>query len=620
MSSLPIAPAYVPPDVMQMGLEGAEMNRAQTATASIQNEMQQSKTNYLRSALAGALQDPGSTLEDATKAVALAAKSLGDPETNRIAAAMAAALPTSTGDSEKDRNARTAALRTVNGALMSADSRGQQQLPQSFTVPTGAQTGYGALADPLTGNITRPVQSWVQQQAEPGLQASRVTGPPGPDNAPTTVPAVTAPGVAPGLVGAPTVTGPLAGGASPIAGLGTLPQPPGPGPAPAAAASTRTASDLVDHIIGHENTIYGMTAQDPNSSAAGAAGIINSTWKQELSKVHPELVAGKTDAQIYAMRQDPANLQLTKDVVQQYMQTNAADLQARGVPSRADTLYLAHGFGAAGAAALLKAPGYEPASQVLSADAMKANPRLAGMTVSDVLTQAAQNAGGREPMPGGKASTAALPPSASPSIPGSMVTGPGLTTPANIEYHTKSLADIPLLNNQVRDITFMQDALKQAMTGRGTEGLQALKATANSFFPGMFTDSTSAYDIVQKMSAQLAAQLAGPRANELRTEIAQVGTPSAAMTKEASMEILNKALGYTRQEMAATKSVTDPAQSLTQHNQYLADTDYRAFSADRLSVTQHDKLAKQLQAEGRGAQTKFNDSLVKADAGGYLGR
>lgn len=580
MSSLPIAPAYVPPDVMRMGLEGAEMNRAQTATASIQNEMQQSKTNYLRSALAGALQDPGSTLEDATKAVALAAKSLGDPETNRIAAAMAAALPTSTGDSEKDRNARTAALRTVNGALMSADSRGQQQLPQSFTVPTGAQTGYGALADPLTGNITRPVQSWVQQQAEPGLQASRVTGPPGPDNAPTTVPAVTAPGVAPGLVGAPTVTGPLAGGASPIAGLGTLPQPPGPGPAPAAAASTRTASDLVDHIIGHENTIYGMTAQDPNSSAAGAAGIINSTWKQELSKVHPELVAGKTDAQIYAMRQDPANLQLTKDVVQQYMQTNAADLQARGVPSRADTLYLAHGFGAAGAAALLKAPGYEPASQVLSADAMKANPRLAGMTVSDVLTQAAQNAGGREPMPGGKgAATTATPlppmptpgPTAAPApaaggVPGAMPTGMPVGAEEAMAQSAKDYGSARTAAANYQATIYPMQAAYNALnsdtptTGRGSEQLYRASAIIRTMTPPMIANLMpfimSEPDVAKREEANKYLQgliLKNGRMSVEELNTRESANPTTDISPEAAKTVLGASIAITRMNQALTK-------------------------------------------------------------------
>jgi len=598
---------------MRMGLEGAETNKAQVSAASLQNEMQQSKANYLRSALAGALQDPGSSLDDATKAVALAAKSIGDPETNRIAAAMTAALPKSTGNPESDRLARDATLRTVNGALMSADARGALQVPQSFTVPTGAQTGYGARVDPLTQKIISGPQGWVQQQAGPAEQAARVAGPPGPDNAPTTVPAVSAPGVSPGLVGVPSVTGALAG-APPIGSLGQ---------APGGATPTSATSDLVDHIISHENTIYGMTAKDPNSSAAGAAGIINSTWKQELAKVHPEMVAGKSDAQIYAMRTDPANLQLTKDVVAQYMQTNATDLVDRGIPVRADTLYLAHGFGAAGASALLKAPGYEPASQVLSADAMKANPRLAGMTVSDVLTQAAQNAGGRQPiMLGAAKPTVPAAPAAAPSpvVPGAMPVGPGLSVPANVDYNVESQKQLVTLNTQARDIAFMQDALKQAMTGRGTEGLQTLKATANSFFPGAFTESTSAYDIVQKMASQLSLQLAGPRASEFKTELAEVGTPGTGMTKEASMEILNKALGYTRQEMAATRSVTDPAQALAQHNAYLAGTDYRAFSADRLSADQHAKLTKQLQTEGKSSQQKFNESLVKADAGGYLGR
>jgi len=611
MSSLPIAPAYVPPDIMKMSLEGAEMNRAQASTLATQFDVAQGKTNFLRNALAGALQDPGSTTADGAKALTLAAKSLNDPQSDRIAAAMAANLPTATGNAEKDRVARDAALRTVNGALMSADTRGGYQVPEGFNVDTGAQTGYGALRNKLTGAIS-PVQSWVQNQAGPAEQASRVTGPPGPGGVAQTVPAVTAPGVAPGLVGAPTITGALAGGPPPIGGLGAPASPPvvptpGPGPAPtpgAAGAPTRTADDLVNHIIGHENTIYGMTAQDPNSSAAGAAAMINSTWKQELTKVHPELVTGKTDQQIYAMRIDPQNLQLTKDVVQQYMQTNAQDMMNRGIPAsgiRADTLYLAHGFGAAGATALLKAPGYEPASQVLSASAMSANPKLAGMTVSDVLTQAAQNAGGRELMPGGKGAAptapSLLPPTAGPTatptataaggVPGAMPVGLPVGADEAMAQSAKDFGIARTAAANYQTAIYPMQAAYNALdsstptTGRGSEQLYRASAIIRTMTPSMIANLIpfvmSEPDVAKREEANKYLQgliLKNGRMSVEELNTRESANPTVDISPEAAKTVLGANIAMTRMNQALTKEF------ITQHpNTQTAPAQYSDWMA-----------------------------------------
>jgi hypothetical protein len=117
----------------------------------------------------------------------------------------------------------------------------------------------------------------------------------------------------------------------------------------------------------------------------------------------PDLAKGRTREQLLALRAKP---HLAHEIAMRFAERNAALLHRRGLPVTAGTLYLAHFAGAAGAAALLKAPPHADAAGVMAmADAsgktsraqiVKANPFLDEYTVTDIRRWADRKMRGRE--------------------------------------------------------------------------------------------------------------------------------------------------------------------------------------------------------------------------------
>lgn len=140
-----------------------------------------------------------------------------------------------------------------------------------------------------------------------------------------------------------------------------------------------TNSDYVNSVNSHEGT-----APNPRSSAVGAGQFVNGTWLNVL-KADPAFaqdIAGKTDQQILALRQDP---DIAKRAIVAYGQMNAKALTADGLPTTTATIGLAHGFGSAGAASLLRADPSTPVSSLFSPEVMAANPNLKGRTAGQVV-------------------------------------------------------------------------------------------------------------------------------------------------------------------------------------------------------------------------------------------
>lgn len=139
-------------------------------------------------------------------------------------------------------------------------------------------------------------------------------------------------------------------------------------------------------------------ATSDTSSATGQHQFLNGTWLDQAKKFLPkEMIAGKSDDQVLALRTDP---QASAMVTEGYARTNLDSLQKAGVKNiGAPELYLAHHFGAGGAQSLLKAPMNTPVEQVLSPEVMKANPDLQGATVADVYSHARQGMKGLAPIP-----------------------------------------------------------------------------------------------------------------------------------------------------------------------------------------------------------------------------
>ncbi len=110
-----------------------------------------------------------------------------------------------------------------------------------------------------------------------------------------------------------------------------------------------------------------------------------------IAKRHmPDLVAGKSDAEILALRTNP---DISGRAAQALDRENAAALQNAGVPVTEATLYAAHHFGPQKAVAFGRASMDTPMSSILTADQMRANPYLQGKTKAQALANWSQRAG-----------------------------------------------------------------------------------------------------------------------------------------------------------------------------------------------------------------------------------
>ncbi len=140
------------------------------------------------------------------------------------------------------------------------------------------------------------------------------------------------------------------------------------------------ADGVVDRIIGVESG-GNPRATNPGSSARGLGQFIDSTWLSLIKEAHPEL-AGKTDAQLIALKDDPS---LSREMTKMYTQKNGAFLQGQGIDASPQALYLAHFLGPGAAAKVLKADPNTPVADLVGADAIKANPSvLSGKTAGSV--------------------------------------------------------------------------------------------------------------------------------------------------------------------------------------------------------------------------------------------
>ena len=173
--------------------------------------------------------------------------------------------------------------------------------------------------------------------------------------------------------------------------------------APAADLQSLTGNAAVERSVQlmiHHESRGKVNAQNPLSSAGGLGGFIDSTWLTMVKRYRPDVAAGKSNAQIIALKtRDGA---LATEMTRHYIQENARHLEKNGLPSTMANLRLAHWFGAGGAVQLLNvANKTQPIANVVSPAVMKANPNIQGKTVQQVIDithremygKAAQNMG-----------------------------------------------------------------------------------------------------------------------------------------------------------------------------------------------------------------------------------
>lgn len=147
--------------------------------------------------------------------------------------------------------------------------------------------------------------------------------------------------------------------------------------------------DPIDRIIGAESG-GNPYARNSRSSAYGAGQFINSTWLDMMRRHRPDLMQGRTEADVLALRSDPT---LSRDMTGLYANQNAEALRRANLPVTAATTYLAHFAGPRGAVGVLSADPSTPVGAVLGDAAVRANPFMANMTVADLQAWAGRKMG-----------------------------------------------------------------------------------------------------------------------------------------------------------------------------------------------------------------------------------
>lgn len=129
----------------------------------------------------------------------------------------------------------------------------------------------------------------------------------------------------------------------------------------------------------------------------GVSQFIAPTWLSVIKQHFPQVAQGHSDADILAMRADPA---LSQQATAAYAADNQAFLAKNGLPVTPGTTYLAHFAGPEGAAKILQADPNAPVSSILSPNAVKANPFLQNMTAQGLRAWAASKMGTTVPQSG----------------------------------------------------------------------------------------------------------------------------------------------------------------------------------------------------------------------------
>lgn len=144
--------------------------------------------------------------------------------------------------------------------------------------------------------------------------------------------------------------------------------------------------DAVSRIIGYESK-NNPIAKNKKSTAEGLGQFIDSTWFHMVRKYRPDIANGKTNAQLKALKRDPA---LSREMTTRYVEENAALLKKHGFPVNVRNLYVMHFLGSGEGPKLLRADPNQPVSSFISAQSIAANQKvLSGKTAQQVLDWAA---------------------------------------------------------------------------------------------------------------------------------------------------------------------------------------------------------------------------------------
>lgn len=126
-------------------------------------------------------------------------------------------------------------------------------------------------------------------------------------------------------------------------------------------------------------------AQNPSSTALGPYQFINSTWLDILNRHFPEEVRELTREEVLALRTDR---RIARKAAEVFSRENAELLAGAGVTPSFAHLRLAFLIGGSAAVKVLQAKPDDAVATLLEPAALRANPFLYGMTVSDLVARA----------------------------------------------------------------------------------------------------------------------------------------------------------------------------------------------------------------------------------------
>lgn len=152
----------------------------------------------------------------------------------------------------------------------------------------------------------------------------------------------------------------------------------------------KAPGSVVDRIIQIESG-GNVNAQAATSSAGGLGQFTDSTWLSTVRTYRPDIAAGKSAADILALKTDPT---LGREMTARLTEQNAEFLRNKGIAATPGNLYLAHFLGSQGASNVIKADPGASIESVIGADAVRANSFLRGKTASGVIEWAAGKMGG----------------------------------------------------------------------------------------------------------------------------------------------------------------------------------------------------------------------------------
>ncbi len=134
-----------------------------------------------------------------------------------------------------------------------------------------------------------------------------------------------------------------------------------------------------------------LDAKNPRSTALGPFQFIESTFLSVAKAHFAAEVAALTEQQILALR---TNMDFARRAARAYVNHMIAVLAEQGLPPTMVNLRLAFLVGPAAGVRLLKAEPDRPLKDILSADAIAANPFMAAATAASLIRKAAMDISG----------------------------------------------------------------------------------------------------------------------------------------------------------------------------------------------------------------------------------